>query len=304
MNAVPANRIITLLSAIVLVISGFQTIAQAQNPIEDAIQQLNSDAVRGYLQPMVTSVGADLNSGVFHSAEITDGISLKLELIAMGTLIGDAEKMYSVTAPSPFNQTPVQSATIFGNQGTIVHGPVPGIDYQFQNGQLKLSIVPLAVPQVTVGNFFGTQAVIRYVPIPEVNNFPKSTFFGIGVRHSISRYLPGVPVDLAGSVFYQKISIGDLMEEKTMSIGGQASKSFSLLTLYGGLQLESSTMTLDYTYKGYGAVGQPHIHMDIDGENNVRATLGLGLNLIILHVSGDVNFGNVTVVSGAVAFGI
>jgi len=304
MNAVPANRIASVLAAIVVGIGMFHAPARAQNAIEDAIQQLNSDAVKGYLQPMITSVGADLNSGVFHSAEISDGISFKLELVAMGTLIGDAQKVYSAVAPSPFSQTPIQTSTIFGNQGTIVHGPVSGIDYQFQNGQLKLSIVPLAVPQVTVGNFFGTQAVIRYIPIPEVNNFPKSTFFGIGVRHSISRYLPGVPVDLAGSVFYQKISIGDLMTEKTMSIGGQASKSFSVLTLYGGLQLESSTMTLDYTYKGYGAVGQPHVHTDIDGENTVRATLGLGLNLIILHVSGDVNFGNVTVVSGAVAFGI
>jgi len=276
------------------------TMARAQNPVEDAIKQLSSTTVKGYLQPFIDGVGADLNSGVYHSAYIGTGFSFKLELVGMGTLIGDAQKVYSAVPPVPFDQTPVQTATIFGGQGTTVHGQ--GVDYQFQNGQLNLSAVPLIVPQVTIGNIMGTQAVIRYIPIPDMNNFPKSTFFGVGLRHSISQYVPNIPVDLAASAFYQQLTIGDLMEEKTLNFSGEASKSFSILTIYGGVQYETATMTLDYDYKGYGPTD--HIHLDLDGQNNFRFTVGLGLDLLILHLSADANFGTVTVISGAVGFGL
>ena len=155
---------------------------------------------------------------------------------------------------------------------------------------------------MTIGNIMGTQAVIRYIPIPDMNNVPKSTFWGVGLRHSISQYLPNVPVDLAASAFYQQLTIGDLMEEKTLNFSGEASKSFSILTIYGGVQYESATMTLDYDYKGYGPAD--HIHLELDGQNNFRFTAGLGLDLLILHLSADANFGTVTVISGAVGFGL
>ncbi|HMD13959.1 MAG TPA: DUF6588 family protein [Bacteroidota bacterium] len=301
----PTNAVARRIISALVVLFGMMmmmTTAHAQNPVEDAIQQLNSSTVKGYLQPFIDGVGADLNSGVYHSADIGTGFSLKLELVAMGTLIGDAQKVYSAVPPVPFDQTPVQTATIFGGRGTTVQGP--GVSYQFQNGQLNLSAVPLIVPQLSIGNIMGTQAVIRYIPIPDMNNFPKSTFFGVGLRHSISQYLPNVPVDLAAGAFYQQLTIGSLMEEKTLNFSGEASKSFSILTIYGGVQYESATMTLDYNYQGYGATADNHVHLDLDGQNNFRFTAGLGLDLLILHLSADANFGTVTVISGAVGFGL
>ena len=298
-NAVIRRAILVIT---VLCAGMMMTTARAQNSLEDAIQQLNSSGVQGYLHPFINAIGADLNSGVYHSADIKDGFSMKLEFVGMGTLIGDAEKLYSAVPPFPFNQTPVQTATVYGGLGAVVDGP--GVKYHFQNGQFDASIVPLVVPQLTIGNIMGTQAVIRYVPIPDVKNFPKSTFFGVGLRHGISQYLPNVPVDLAASAFYQQLTIGDLMEEKAFNFSGQASKSFSILTVYGGLQYETATMTLDYNYKGYGSTGNDHVHLDLDSDNKVRFTAGLGLDLIILHLSADANFSNVTVISGAIGFGL
>ena len=45
--------------------------ARARNQFEDAVKQLNSDNVKGYLQPFVNGFGANLNSGLYHSAEIS-----------------------------------------------------------------------------------------------------------------------------------------------------------------------------------------------------------------------------------------
>ena len=273
--------------------------ARSQNPVEDAIKQLSSDNVRGYLQPLVNSIGANLNSGVSHSSNIGDmGLSIKLDIIGMATFIGDAEKTYSAIAPQPFDQTSTQTATLFGGLGSVVNGPA-STQYQFQTGQVKTSLVGFGAPQLTIGNVFGTQAIVRYIPIPEVDNFPKMTYWGIGARHSISRYLPTAPVDLAASILYQKVMIGDILDETAFSFGAQASKSFYLLTLYGGLQYESSKMSVHYTQTGTSS----SINLDLDGENKFRATAGLGLNLVILNLFADINVGKVTVASGGIGFG-
>ena len=299
---VNASGVLTRVSLVAMLVLLAMT-AKAQNAIEDAIKQLSSDNVRGYVQPLVNSFGADLNSGYYHSAAIEEmGFHLQVQVIGMGTLIGDGEKTYS--AKSPFSNDQVETATLFGGLGAEVTDPQSGLTYHFQNGQVKTSIVGLGVPQITIGNIYGTQAVVRYVPIPEVNDFPKTTLFGIGVRHSISRYLPAFPADLAASVFYQKLSIGDIFEENGLSFGAQISKSYSIVTLYGGLQYETSTMTLDYTYTGQGSTPNSKVHLDIDGENHVRATAGLTLDLLILHLNGDISLGKVTTVSAGLGFGL
>ena len=281
------------------------TTVHAQNPFEDAVKQISSDNVRGYLQPFINGFGANLNSGFYHTAEIGDmGIHFEIRAVGMATLIGDAEKTYYAVAPQPYSQTPVQTATLFGTTGASVPGPAPGVEYHFQNGQVKTDFIPFAAPQLTIDNIMGTQAIIRYAPIPEIGDFPKITLFGIGARHSVSRYLPSSPVDISAGIFYQSFKVGDIIEAKALSFGAQASKSFSVATLYGGMQYESASMTLNYTYTGQGSTPNTKVNLDLDSENKFRVTAGLSLNLVILNLNADVNFGKVTVVSGGVGFGM
>jgi hypothetical protein len=275
---------------------------RAQDPFQDAIKQLSSDNVRGYLQPFVNGLGANLNTGFYSSAQIGDmGLHLQIGIVGMGTLVGDAEKVYNAIPPKPFPQTGVQTATLFGGQGATVAGP-GGTQYQFQSGQVKTSIIPLGVPQLSIGNIYGTQAAIRYVPLPSIGDFPKTTLFGIGVRHSISRYIPEFPADLSAGFSYDKVTVGDIIDAHGLAFGAQISKSFSVATLYGGLQYESSSLTVNYTYTG--STTPTTVNLDIDGENKFRVTGGVTLDLVILHLNADVNLGKVTVVSGGIAFGM
>ena len=280
----------------------------ADAQLEDAIKQLTSDNAKGYLQPYVTAFGANMNTGLYHSAEISNmGLTIKFDLIAMGTLIGDNEKSYKAVPPVPFDQSAVSTATIFGGQGTVVNKTIgsDSLEYQFQNGQIKATVFPLAVPQLTIGDFFGTQAVIRYIPIPQIKDFPKTTLFGFGVRHSVSQYIPVIPLDVAASVFYQTLKIGDIFNAKSFNLGVQASKSFAVVTLYGGLQFESSSMDVSYDYSGkYGLPTGTPIKLTMEGGNKFRCTTGLALDLAILHFYADANFGKVTVISGGLGFGI
>ena len=99
------------------------TTLQAQTPFEEAVQQLNSTNVHGYLQPFVDGVGADMNAGFYHSADISNfGLFFQFELVTMGTIIGDNEKYYMATPPvsQGYTQQPVRTATVFGDKGTII----------------------------------------------------------------------------------------------------------------------------------------------------------------------------------------
>jgi uncharacterized protein DUF6588 len=291
-------QILSLVCALIL----FGSAGRAQDPFQDAVKQLSSDNVTGYLQPFVNGLGANLNTGFYNTAQIGDmGVQIRFTIIGMGTLVGDAEKVYSAIPPKPFPQSGVQTATLFGGAGTVVDGP-GGTQYQFQSGEVKTSFIPLGVPQLTIGNIFGTQASVRYVPLPSIGDFPKTTLFGIGVRHSISRYIPEFPADLAAGISYDKVTVGDIIDAHGLAFGAQISKSFSVVTVYGGLQYESSSLTVNYTYTGSSPPST--VNLDIDGENKFRVTGGLNLDLVILHLNADVNLGKVTVFSGGIGFGM
>jgi hypothetical protein len=62
--------------------------ARGQSQLEDAIKQLSSENVRGYLQPFIDGFGTNLNSGLMRPANITTmGFGLKFEVVGVGTLI-------------------------------------------------------------------------------------------------------------------------------------------------------------------------------------------------------------------------
>jgi hypothetical protein len=138
---------------------------------------------------------------------------------------------------------------------------------------------------------------------PEFHDFPKSSMMGIGLRHSISRYIPDLPVDLAAGAAYQKLNIGSIMEASAFSFGAQVSKTVSILTLYSGVQYETATMSVSYQYTGPGSTPGSVVSIEMQNENKVRVTGGLSLNLMVLSINGDVSVGKVTALSGSIGFG-
>ncbi len=301
------KKIVSRASLIFLLVVFLFSSSSGQNSIEETIEQLSSDNVRGYIQPLLDGFGANINSGFPGSARIrSSGLTFRVQFVGMGMLVGDSEKTFFATPPQPFPQEPVETATIFGGEGTTVTHQ-SGIRYKFQNGQVDTRILPFAVPQLTVGDFFGTQLTLRYVPLPSISDFPEVNLFGLGVRHSVSQYLPVTPIDIAAGVFYQTFSIGEFMDSKAMALSLQASKTLLLLTLYGGVQYETADVNLSYTYTGPlppGDTSDRNISLDLRGDNRFRVTAGAGLALGILHLHTDISFGAVTVVSAGLGFGI
>jgi len=290
-----------LLVALIPLVLPFRVLL-AQTDLENVLKQYDAATVSGYTQPLADLVGANMNAGFYHTAAIPlAGLRLNLKLVGMGSVVGDDQKSFTLALPASFSQRSMEAPTLFGGKGTVVRDQTLGTEYRPSDGIINASLFPLVVPQLTVGSIFGTEGTLRYVPLPSSGDaIPKITLFGIGVRHSISQYLPESPLDLAAGVFYSSYTAEDLLDMKGLSIGVQASKSLELLTLYGGVAWEQSTMNITYTSN---SAGSPAVDVELDGDNTFRLTAGGALSLGIFSLFADANFGAVTNFSGGVGFG-
>ena len=186
-----------------------------------------------------------------------------------------------------------ESAVATGDGGTF---------YPFPGG-LNMNVTAFAAPQVSLG-FMGSEAIVRYFSIEMGDSeVGKLSVFGLGVRHSISQYLILFPVDISVGAFWQKIDVDkDLINISTLHYGVQASKDFGPLTVFGGLGIDNSNASVEYTYEDEETT-KP-IELDIDGDSGIEITTGLGLNMALLHLSAEAAFGNRTAFALNLSFGL
>jgi hypothetical protein len=293
--------------AAIVVVAGLlaPSVARSQSAIENAIQGFGKKNVEGYLQPVADLFGANMNSGYYHTASIsTFGFHLSLDIVGMASPVSDDQKVYTASTPAGFNPATFQTATIFGEPGTTVsHLTKAGLTYKGSDGIFNTKMFPFAAPQLTIGSILGTDVVARYVPLPKIgdNKIPATTFWSAGVRHSISQYIPLIPVDIAAGVLYSKFTCGDIFDAHGLSYGLQVSKSLSVLTLFGGFNMESSTLKVSYVSTEPGAAG--NVELELVGKRKASFTAGLDLSLGGIHLFGNANLGSVTNFVAGVGFG-
>lgn len=278
------------------------TTGHAQSDLEKTLQQFNATDVKGYIQPLADLFGANMNAGMFHDAEIAKtGFHLSFELVGMGASVGDNQKNYRLSAPAGFNPATFSTATMFGGKRDSVVDTKTNLKYfGIADGFVNTSIFPLGAPQLTIGDIYGTRAIIRFIAVPAMKGFPGATLWGLGLQHSVSQYIPAIPLGVAAHVFYSKFSFGDLVNFSGLSIGAEASKSFSVLRVYGALAWEKSSMQLKYTPTNATI---PAVDITMDGANNFRATVGLGIHVAFFSIFADANFGSITNFSAGIGFG-
>jgi hypothetical protein len=152
----------------------------------------------------------------------------------------------------------------------------------------------------------GTELMLRYLPSISLSDDEELSMFGIGLKHGISRYIPLSPVDISVQFLYNTLEITGVMDISAFAFNAHASKSFSLFTLYGGLQYESSTFDLQYTFTDPSNLDPikkgTEIKVSIDGDNNFRGTLGGSLKLAVIVLNIDYSLGTQSVLSGGLTF--
>ena len=283
-----------------LVISLFLS-APAFSQVEDRFSFLNESEITEYAKPFGTSLGMAFNSASYHTAKIADFFGFSISFEGMAIFIPDDQKTFTPSLPDGYQTSPAQ--TIYGsNQSTSYYGPYgfkvypPGIDRSW---------VPAVLPQISA-SLMGTELMIRYLPSISLGTDEDLSMFGIGLAHNISRYIPLSPVDISVQFLYNTLKITGVMDITAYALNAHASKSFGLLTVYGGLQYESSTFNLDYTFNdpsNTDPVKQgTEIKVSIDGDNNFRATIGTSVKLAVIVFNVDYSIGVQSVLCGGLSF--
>jgi hypothetical protein len=279
------------------------TTTTAQTTIENTLRQYGAETVKGYIQPLADLFSGNLGSGFYHGASIPGGVHFGIELIAMAGAVKDEHRTYIATTPPGFTPATFETATIFGGQGTTVqHSTNPSLSYKGSDGFVDADYFPAAVPQVRL-SVMGFEGIGRYFnsslvsSLPE-DDFPETKLLGLGARTGLNRFLPMLPLDVSVGVFWNSFEMGDIVAFDGLSIGAQASKQFSMLTLYGGAASEKGTMNLTYTSTNPDFPGA--VDIDVDVDQHIRFTGGLALRLGPLGIFGDASTGGETIYSAGI----
>ena len=275
---------------------------QAQN-IEEYLSRYTEGNGQKYMQPLADAFCANLNSGFFWNAKVPEkGFHLTVGFVTTAALISDKQRTFEATTEDPFTpQTTVEVPTVFGDTEMVSVEGDGGTLYNFPGG-FDVSLIPLAVPQLTIGSVKGTEALVRYFQMNISDELGDITLMGLGARHSISQYLTDFPLDLAFGFYYQTFDLANIVEASTYIFSFQAGISHGVFNLYGGLAYESGTMDISYEW---GSEDDPEvISFDIRPSNSVRLTIGGALNLWIMKVHLDYSVASQSVVCAGLGFGL
>jgi hypothetical protein len=324
-------------------IAGAPARAQSSGTFGETLQRVGEDYAERYAAPVVDAAGAGLNSGLFHTAGVGNGlvpgVDLYLSVKAFGTQVPDADRSLSLRyqtqesitlsdgrqctsrgdvtyeidgAPTAFGERDPGTVSAEGifecDDGTVVDSSatldlLPGV---FDSG-----IAPLAVPQAGVGlPLTGTHVMVRYLPNIRYRDYGTVGFIGGGVRQEVGRFLPFMPLDVSVYGFYQSLTIAgeddvDASVDASAVAGGlSVSKTVLLFTFYGGLQAERTTADLNYTFEPTGDLAPQNIGTSFTGANTVRALAGVSVGLGPVVLSADLSQGQRSVVSAGLGLSL
>ncbi|MEN9444588.1 MAG: hypothetical protein RIS47_1478 [Bacteroidota bacterium] len=272
---------------------------QAQS-ISNILSKYTDTNGKMFVQPLADVFGANMNTGLFSGAYIpSKKFTMSLNVVTMLAIVPQSKKTFMATPiDDAFGTSPVETATIFGSpNGAVLIGPA-GTKYYFPGG-FELSQVPFATPQLTIGSLYGTDLSVRFAAYNIGGDYGKFSFIGYGLRHSISQYFEGLPVDLAVGYYYQRFKVGTLFDATSSFISAQVSKDLSVFTFYGGLGMETSTFDVMYEFSPGDS-----FNVNTKGKNSVRATLGVKANLGPVRLNVDYNMADQSVLSVGLGFAI
>lgn len=280
-----------IIFTLIVLLCSLSTMAQ---DLEDYLSKYTSENGKNYLQPFAYAFSADLNSGLFHNATIKKkGFQLYIGVVSQIAIIPDKSKFFTAHIDDPAFGSPrdvPNAPTLFGpDEGVLVENSENGLQMYLPAG-FDIDYLPMALPQITIGSVLGSDFTVRYMSF-SVEDFGDIDMFGWGIRHSINQYAKSLPLSLAIAYYHQRFTVGEYLDAKTNVIGLQASYDIPIITFYGGLSYENGSLDVEYTYEGSDSTvdNGDKISFILKEDGNIRATLGLCLNLGPLKVHGDYN---------------
>jgi hypothetical protein len=275
-----------------------------------SLTALPPEEAKEYSKPMATWFGSYFNSGTYYSADLPQEFQFKFSIIGSYIIIPESQQTFTPNPGITGYENLEPTATIAGSKGNVYLGPQGVLTYPYG---FDVASLPAAIYQVG-GSYFSTELLVRFFPKMEFNEL-EAGFWGVGLKHNISRWIKDSPFDISVQLVYNNFGfeyIGDDPEDyiKTNSnnfaINVHASKTFEqMFIVYGGLQYESSKMDLDYYFNDpnelYPQIADQVLSTSVDGDNNFRFTVGGAIKLSAIVFNIDLNVTSQFTIAGGIS---
>lgn len=286
--------------------------------------KLGGTVAKGYVTPLASGLGNGMNTAFYHSADLHSILGFDIGVKVGISQVPDDQKTFTFDMPASVTMSyPYQGNTynVTFNRGTDYDAQVtaqtaagedqittvrtkapkvlaPGVTvpagekiFDLPAGT-KLPVVGAIAPQLALGLPFGIEVIGRFLPTQEFDG-GKVGLTGFGLRYDVDQWIPLFPVDIAVHFATQKLTFkntadNDVMSASATAYGVEVSKGLLFLTLYGGFQLESSTITVN-DIVGQNFQGQPFTipGFEIEGSNKSRVTVGARMLLLFINVHAE-----------------
>jgi len=293
---------------ILAIFSGLSSFGQIQNILADDIAQ-GEKLIEAYFTPMAESFGAGLNSGWYNTAKPHNLGGFDLTLTLNTVIIPSSAKTFNIKAAGGdlFTSNDTEASTIFGSADATTmtyNNNSTGLNVDFEMpGGFKTPAIPLPMIQAGIGLIKNTAIDIRYMPILNVGNNINVNLFGVGVKHDLLQWVPGIgnaiPMSLSLQGGYtslntelkiagQKISL----KTKATTINLVASKKILMITGYIGLGYNSASTTFmtDANFDLDRIQFEEKLEVDFVSNKNLRKNIGLRLNMTLITIQADYTF--------------
>ncbi len=285
-------------------------------PLAEKIKKVSEDLLEGYTQPLITSFGTGISTGLFHSARSHGTLGFDIGVRAMYIQIPEFAKYFDakvLTCSLANNQLYYDSlildsvSTIFGpkTRTTVpVSGNAVGIPPYIPAG-FGVSGVPFVVPQLNVGLIFGSELMLRYVPFTYRGS--RVDFLGMGLKQNLNSlpFMKAVPlpVDIAIGGAIQDFGIEDstghqIVNSHTWNLQLIVSKNLIAFEPMVGFGFEGTKVYFKYDFEyeipdtlnpGHHITVTDEVDIELVAQNSYRAIMGFTFKLGIFYLHYDYN---------------
>lgn len=257
---------------------------QNLNAILDAYRGENA---KGYINPLVDLIGANLNTGSSEWAALDSGFHVRLSVIGSASFPASKMKVFNATTEETFTPSSTHRVpTVIGKNEAITIQGVNETAYTYPTGY-NLQKLLMVAPQISVGSILNTELTARFFAFDFEGDLGKFQFFGAGIRHALDPYLKSLPFNLNVGYMFQNLEVGDeisLTSHLPSVWLGKAGKHFSAQAMLGYQILNGK---INYTYVDGTTSEQIALNLKNDVPYMAEISLGVKLGVLIIHAAAN-----------------
>ncbi len=247
--------------------------------LENRINKYSRDLGNGFTQPLVEALGLNMNNGWVSVKSMKDLFSIDFGISAVFVPVPSSDKTFMIA--SPYNPNVIQSVpTAVGETTTIeMNGAPSTADPRTYPKGFDLGIIPVVMPQASVGNILNTRFTIRALPKIKISDFGYLSLIGFGIQHNISADMKiPMPLDFGLMGSFENLKLGDIATADAYTISAMVSKRVWKINFYTLLGYDYSKFKFNYnsTYFDFSSNTTKTTNVAFENEGANGFKLGVG----------------------------